>query len=119
MKLMRYIGSKEKVIPFIHKVVSDELGDINNAAFADLFAGTVSVSKYFKRKYPNLKIITNDYMNFSFAFQVATIKNNTKPSFDKFEKIFLEDSYLEALNYLNNIEGEKGFFYKHYSYEGS
>jgi adenine-specific DNA methylase len=46
---MRFIGSKERLLENLDRVVLD-LIDNETGVFADLFAGTTVVSKHFKRK---------------------------------------------------------------------
>ena len=101
---MRYIGGKTRVLNFIDDTIQRTYGDYSNAVVADLFSGTVCVSEMFKKH--NAKVISNDYMAFSYAFQIAKIKLNTIPK--------CKIKYNDALNFLNQIQGEKGFFYKNY-----
>lgn len=106
---MRYIGSKAKILDFISDTVSQTFGSVNGAVVADLFAGTCSVAEMFKRQYAN--VITNDYLYFSYALQIAKVKLNTEPSCDI--------SYANALNQLNALNGVEGFFFKEYTIEGT
>ena len=106
---MRYIGSKARIIDFISRVVEDTFGDCSNAVFADLFSGTASVALHFKNK--GAQIISNDYLYFSYALQVAKIKLNVEP--------ICVLSYKEALEVLNKIPGKEGFFVKEYTLEGT
>lgn len=113
---MRYIGSKKKLLNFLQQNISQQVGSIENKTFCDLFAGTASVSKRFKRL--NAEIISNDYMAFSYVLQIANLKFNSKPNFDRLkEKGF--DTYEKILIYLNNLNGISGFFYNEYTLEGS
>ena len=75
---MRYIGSKNRVLGFINEVIENTYGDYSTATVADLFSGTACVGKMFKEK--GAKIISNDYMYFSYALQIAKIKKNILPS---------------------------------------
>ena len=52
----RYLGNKYKLLPFISKIVAENIGDF--ISFADIFAGTGAVSSAFIDK----QIITNDLM---------------------------------------------------------
>ena len=61
----RYLGNKYKLLDFIKKVVNDNCKNITT--FADIFAGTGSVSSAFTDK----KIITNDIMYFNYLCHVA------------------------------------------------
>ena len=106
---MRYIGSKARILVFIDGTVARTFGSVEDAVVADLFAGTCSVSEMFK--YRNAKVITNDYLHFSYAFQIAKIKLNAEPC--------CAISYRDAIRRLNMLDGAEGFFYKEYSLEGS
>lgn len=106
---MRYIGSKRQVLPFIQKTIFDTYGDFSNAVIGDLFAGTACVSEMFKKA--GATVISNDYMNFSYALQVEKVKLNTIP-----ESV---SSYEDLLLRLNQCEGVEGFFFKEYTSEGT
>lgn len=101
---MRYIGSKTRVLDFIDNTIKDTYGDYDNAIVADLFSGTVCVAEMFKKNHAT--VITNDYMSFSYAFQIAKIKLNSLPE--------CKMEYYAALDELNSLPGEKGFFYRNY-----
>ncbi len=105
---MRYIGSKTRVLEFIDEIIKKTYGDYSNTTIADLFSGTVCVSEMFKKN--KTKVISNDYMSFSYAFQIAKIKLNELPE--------CSISYIEALQRLNSLQGEKGFFYENYCQNG-
>jgi len=106
---MRYIGSKTRILDFISDTVRQTFGSVDGAVVADLFAGTCSVAEMFKKQ--NAQIITNDYLRFSYALQVAKIKCNAAPQ----SKI----PYCKALSYLNALNGIDGFFFKEYTLEGT
>lgn len=55
----RYLGSKERLLPFIHKVVSVHTRNIDSVA--DIFAGTGVVSDMFARD--GKKVIVNDILH--------------------------------------------------------
>lgn len=106
---MRYIGSKERVLDFIDNTISQTYGAICGAMVADLFSGTCCVAEMFKRQ--GAQVITNDYLHFSYALQIARVKLNRAP--DSFIK------YPNALSELNNLQGIEGFFYREYTAEGT
>ena len=106
---MRYIGSKTRILDFISETVSQTYGSVDGIVVADLFAGTCSVAEMFKKQ--NAKVITNDYLHFSYALQIAKIKCNGEPQ----SKI----PYIEALSYLNSLDGVDGFFFKEYTLDGT
>jgi len=107
--IMRYIGSKARVLDFINETIDRTYGTVNNSVVADLFAGTCAVSKMFKQQ--KAKVISNDYLHSSYAIQVAKIKLNSEPQ--------CSISYIDAINKLNILSGTEGFFYSEYSLEGS
>lgn len=92
---MNYIGSKKTLINFIEAVVKNEIGNIKNLTFCDLFAGTGIVGRFFKDKVS--RIISNDIEYYSYVLNKNYIEN--------------EDS-LTCEN-LPLIEKE-GFIYKNY-----
>ena len=106
---MRYIGSKRQVLPFIKSIIEDTYGCVSNAIIGDLFAGTACVGEMLKKT--GAQVVSNDYLNFSYALQIEKIKLNCVP-----------DSivpYSELLYTLNNLQGREGFFYKEYTHEGT
>lgn len=71
---MNYIGSKQKLAPWIKSVVEDVFnGDLKEAIFADIFAGTGQVARYFKKHVK--KIIVNDLEKYSFLLNSHYIGN--------------------------------------------
>ena len=99
---MRYIGSKNRILDFINKTITDTYGDYSEATIADLFSGTCCVGEMFKKH--GAKVITNDYMHFSYAMQISKVKLNKLPK-----------NYLEVLDELNSLQGINGFFYREYT----
>lgn len=106
---MRYIGSKTRILDFISDTVQQTYGSVDDSVVADLFAGTCSVAEMFKKQ--NARIITNDYLYFSYALQIAKIKCNEEPV----SKI----PYSQALAHLNAIDGIDGFFFNEYTLDGT
>lgn len=76
---MRYLGNKEKLLPFIESVIDKY--DIRGETFADLFAGSSAVGNHFKSRY---KIIANDVMHFSAILSEARLRNESTPAFEGF-----------------------------------
>ncbi len=113
---MRYIGSKANLLVFLLASIIKKIPDIKGKTFADLFAGTTSVSKMLKRE--GAVVISNDYMAYSYCLQVANIKLNNIPEFDGLKSLGIE-SYLEVISYLNNREPVNGFFFYNYCIEGT
>lgn len=75
---MRFIGSKVLLLKKIEEAIKDNIQDA--VSFCDIFAGTASVARYFKKNY---KIISNDHLHFSYVLQRATLANNKCPAFKK------------------------------------
>lgn len=111
---MRFIGNKKRLLDFINHVV--EVNNLPVGTFCDIFSGTTNVAKFFKKK--GYKVISNDFMTFSFALQKAFIDNNREPKFDNLDEVN-STSLKKVIDYLNNLDGEKDFIYKYYCKEGS
>ena len=86
---MRYIGSKATLLDYIEYVI-DENTTGNEQVFCDLFAGTVSVARHFKHRY---KVISNDFLHFSYVMQKATIENNSRPTFDRLKSAGIQEPF--------------------------
>lgn len=124
---MRFIGCKENILDFIENYIKQK--DIKGNVFCDLFAGTASVAKRFKKL--GYKIISNDLLYFSYVIQKVYIEQNVYPRFVNLlkhlniypinETLFSSDSTNAGtiISYLNNIEGIEGFIYSNYSAEGT
>src|SRR3989338_9665966 len=119
---MRLIGNKENLLDNIHQVVLST--GINSGVFCDFFSGTANVGRFFKKK--GFQIISSDLLYFSYVLQEAYIRNHLEPSFKKLlskikpDKVALLMTPLELVcSYLNNLNGKKGFIYKHYTIEGT
>lgn len=124
---MRFIGCKENLLDYIEFFVKEK--NIRGEVFCDLFAGTASVGKHFKKL--GYKIISTDILYFSYVLQRVYIKQNKYPKFNILTKdlgikplktTFFENEDLNAksiIYYLNNIESLEGYIYKNYSPEGT
>lgn len=99
---MNYIGSKLKLSPFIKSTVYSVVGkDLSKKSFCDLFAGTGTVGRSFKKEVK--QVIANDIEYYSFIINKNYIENH-KPI-----------SYQIYLDKLNSIKGtNNGFIYKNY-----
>lgn len=106
---MRYIGSKTRILDFISDTVAKTFGSVDGAVVADLFAGTCSVAEMFKKQ--GAQLVTNDYLHFSYALQIAKVKLNEEPVCGL--------TYADALAQLNALSGIDGFFYREYTLEGT
>jgi adenine-specific DNA-methyltransferase len=100
---MRYIGSKANLLNEIESVI--EPFKSNSQVFCDLFSGTASVGRYFKKDF---QIISNDLLYFSYAIQKATIENQSEPSYIKLKSVIGKDPFL----YLSGLDVTKYKFQK-------
>lgn len=74
---MRYIGNKTKLVEWIYDVIKQHCNkDLNKCVFADVFAGTGSVSLFMKDKVKSL--IVNDLEYYSYVINKFYIENNIK-----------------------------------------
>ncbi|MCE2393996.1 DNA adenine methylase [Candidatus Poribacteria bacterium] len=122
---MRYIGSKLNLLSHIEEVV-DKLG-VKEGIFCDLFAGTACVAAHFKRR--GFRIISNDLLELSYAFQQALIANNEAPKFTGIvetlgdvhgDSLFANLSpYHKVVAWLNCLPGKKGFIFHNYCPSGN
>lgn len=107
---MRYLGSKIKLLSSIEKVIKQN--NIQGEIFADIFAGTGCVGDYFKNKY---KIISNDFLYYSYIMNCAKLQNEKMPKFQKFRTIVNDKNIFLWLNSLEFEPDDTYFFYYNYS----
>lgn len=106
---MRYLGSKIKLLTQIEEIIKKN--HIDGETFADLFAGTGCVGDYFKDRY---KIISNDFLYYSYVFNAAKVKNSGVPKFARFRKKYSCDIF-EWLNQLKYQPNGTFFVYLNYT----
>jgi DNA adenine methylase len=68
----RYMGSKRKVLPFLH----DALSKLEFNSCLDAFSGSGVVSYYFKRL--GKQVYSNDFMRFPYMYNLATVENQSE-----------------------------------------
>ncbi|MDO8609523.1 MAG: DNA adenine methylase [bacterium] len=108
---MKYIGNKTRLLDFINKsIIKARLP--KTGIFIDLFSGTSSVGKYFKNK--NYKVISNDFMTYSYIAQYVLIKINKIPNFKKVS----QDGISGVLKKLNTIKPENGYVFNNFAPSG-
>ncbi|MBC7789749.1 MAG: DNA adenine methylase [Anaerolineae bacterium] len=78
-RLMRYIGNKTRLLPFILDAI-DTLG-ISPAVAHDAFAGTASVGRSLKAR--GWRVASSDLMTYSYVFQRAYVVAGRIPAFRK------------------------------------
>ncbi len=111
---MNYIGSKFSILNFIDETINDFVKPKNNnIVLCDIFSGTGVVGKYFKKK--GYTIISNDIEYYSYITAKHFIENNKELTFSKLKKNNIDNVF----EYLNDIDGKKGFIYNNYSLAGT
>lgn len=113
---MKYIGNKTRLIGFIQHCLNDFGVNYNNVTVYDLFSGTGSVSEFFLRN--NCNVLSCDNMNYAIAEQYRKLFFREEPKFEELKKITKSDKLDDVLNYLNSLEGIKGYFYENFCEEG-
>ncbi len=95
----------------INDVIDENIGDISSVT--DIFSGSAVVSDNFKRK--GFRVISNDFLYFSYAITRGTVGLNRRPSFGKLK-------IGDPIKYLNELTWEKAdvniddcFIYQNYS----
>ena len=120
---MRFIGNKTALLENIEDFINENIPYYDNMVFCDIFSGTASVARYFKKDY---QIISNDLLFFSYVLQRATIDNNSFPTFDNLKDELNLKNYDDIINYLentptdilqkeHNIKDEELFIYNNYT----
>lgn len=109
---MRFLGSKVLLLKKIEEVIKENIQKAES--FCDIFAGTASVSRYFKPRY---RIISNDILHFSYVLQRATLANNKKPLFENMLHRFKQDpfSYFASVSPVKEQLSQPPFIYENYS----
>lgn len=106
MRILNYIGSKTKLFPKIYKICKDNIDDLENKTFGDLFAGTGVVGFNFE---PYVKsVVSNDMEYYSYIINHSLLKC---PYSEKIKKI---------INFCNSdeLKLEEGLIYKNFSPNG-
>lgn len=113
---MRYYGAKTKLLPFIEKVVNST-GVNGRSNFVDLFAGTTSVGRHFKKL--GYTVISNDTLEFSYALSKTYIELNKQPEFKKLKRYLKINNNAKIFEHLNSLtKFSEGFISKNYSPNG-
>jgi adenine-specific DNA-methyltransferase len=103
---VHYLGSKEKLIPFIHKEITQRIDTsiTESKIFCDLFAGTGVVGRHFAQS--DYKIISNDAEYYSYLINHAYLINNSV------------ENYAQEIQTLNQLQPKEGLIFKHYAQGG-
>lgn len=124
---IRFIGHKKRLLSDLLDVIDNTVHDDVNQV-ADLFAGTGAVSAGLKRR--GYTVIANDILTHCCVLTRAQLLNSQGPTFDTLVdeypeiadvkiRFVVQTNYARVLSYLNNLSGQKGFFYNHYAPGGT
>lgn len=94
---IKYTGSKLKIIPYI----LDTIADLKCNSILDAFSGTTRVSQAFAKQ--GFRTTSNDLSVWSEVFATCYLLSNKEDEF-----------YQKYLDYLNNLEGKRGWFTDNY-----
>ncbi|GHV40273.1 restriction endonuclease subunit M [Synergistales bacterium] len=112
---MNYIGSKHSLLGFLETSI-DEITGGTAKTFCDIFAGTGSVGVHFKKK--GYRVIANDLQYYSYVLNRHYIGNSEPMTFSGIiDALFTTpqlDDAVAVFDYLNNLDGVKGFIYNNY-----
>lgn len=119
---MRFIGSKERLLPLLRDVFSHSLAQ-PGAPFGDLFCGTAVVSRLLKEM--GFRVVANDNLRFCSIFAEAALHISSEPPFARLvatpavvrhstSRLF-GSAYDHVLDYLNGLPAEGGLFSSEYS----
>ncbi len=107
----RYIGSKEKLAERIIGIIRDD--NPNAHTVIDLMAGTGLFSRALRRE--GYTVVASDVMKYSYHHLVVQLLLNSAPEFAHFHGDSQDDRYQDAINYLNSLNPEEGYFFNEFS----
>lgn len=99
--MIKYLGSKKQLIPWIVKTIKDNFEHIDSAF--DVFSGTSRVSLALKEQ--GIQVHANDHNTFAFHIANCYVATNKEELPKDIEKI---------INHLNNLPAKSGFFTENY-----
>jgi adenine-specific DNA-methyltransferase len=112
---VRYIGSKERLLPFLEAALDDH--GAAGGVFCDAFSGTTVVARLAKRR--GYRVIANDTLYFSYVLQRAYLCCAGPPRFAGLscarDAPTPEAALAATIHYLNALPPAPGFVYAHYS----
>ena len=99
--MIKYLGSKRQLIPWILDTISAQFPEANSVL--DLFSGTSRVGSALKTK--GFQVFANDHNLFAYHIACCYIETNTEDLPENINKI---------IDHLNKLPGAPGFFTEHY-----
>lgn len=116
---MRFIGTKEKLIPSILEAVAPT--GLDKGRVCDLFSGTGVVARNFKAL--GNETVTCDVLYFCYCMHRASVQNSLEPSFEGLSDVvtFSPSSIPldNVIAHLDALEPVEGFIYRNYTPEGT
>jgi adenine-specific DNA-methyltransferase len=101
MNTLNYIGSKQTLCPLLIKIIGQEIPNLKDCSFLDMFAGTGSVGFRFQELVKTCS--ANDLEYYSYVINYALIKCS------------YSDKLQGLLDNFNQLNGVNGLIYKNYS----
>lgn len=117
----RYIGSKEKLANSIIDLILQEVPSAES--FIDLMAGTGNFSLALRRR--GFTVTASDVMTYSLHHLRVALLLNQYPPFNGLVDYLdglthnCHTNYFAVLNYLNELDGECGYFFNEFSPDGN
>ncbi len=113
---MKYIGNKTRLLPFIDQVMAEL--DIEPGRALDPFCGTASVARHLKSR--GWSVVAGDIQRYAFVQALSHVQVTEPPDFGNIDCGGPGAAGLQqALDRLNELDGEEGFFYRNYAPGGS
>ena len=119
---MRYIGSKTATLTQIYDSV--DAASFGYESLCDPFAGTCTVSEFFKSK--GMRTVTGDLLELSYVFQRTLLYLNRTPSFGKLLHLGKicrahqkKSGARTVFAHLNKLPARVGYFSNNYSPKGA
>jgi adenine-specific DNA-methyltransferase len=117
---VRFIGSKQKLLPFIRHVFAQHVQKNGESLIAgDLFCGTAAVSQLLKQE--GYIVIANDNLRLGYVLAQSKLSYDYEPKFDRLletasvPRAAGKSPYECVLAALNGLPAEDGFFSREYS----
>ncbi len=105
--MIKYIGSKRILIPWILQAVNRLLQVESLDTVLDPFSGSARVAHAFKAR--GFRVIASDYANYAYILAKALVESDAR--------IYSPERVNPILDYLNKLPGEEGWFTETYAYK--
>lgn len=109
---MKYIGNKTRLTGFIEAAMTESRIPFNGT-FCDIFGGTGSVGRHFKGR--GFRIVSNDFMTYSYVVQYVSVCLNQMPDFDNLGLGGVEN----VIRFLNELQPVRGYVFENFAPSGA